>query len=222
MGRSGRHGGATARAHDGLMDAGPDRDDTEDGDFRQAKGLSRVQIMREALFDEPEQAVVALAQIDASGCAPTNSSGLSLRRPTSVTSDCTCFGHCHRRSTHPRFLTERRSRRRRRVTGRQGLRLPLRRLADVLIDRLPDHALGQLLDPESPLRWTCKSTHALSAQLFVRHGIRLSRKTCPSCCAITTTACKHRTSPWKVRSIQTATRSSSTSTRRRRTASSRA
>jgi Rhodopirellula transposase DDE domain len=32
-------------------------------------------------------------------------------------------------------------------------------------------------DPESPLRWTCKSTHALSAELFVRHGIRLSYKT---------------------------------------------
>ncbi len=32
-------------------------------------------------------------------------------------------------------------------------------------------------DPESPLRWTCKSTHALSAELLVRHGIRLSHKT---------------------------------------------
>jgi transposase len=32
-------------------------------------------------------------------------------------------------------------------------------------------------DPESPLRWTCKSTHALSAELSVRHGIRLSYKT---------------------------------------------
>jgi hypothetical protein len=32
-------------------------------------------------------------------------------------------------------------------------------------------------DPESPLRWTCKSTHALSAELFVRHGIRISHQT---------------------------------------------
>jgi len=32
-------------------------------------------------------------------------------------------------------------------------------------------------DPESPLRWTCKSTHALSAELFERHGLRLSYKT---------------------------------------------
>jgi Rhodopirellula transposase DDE domain len=32
-------------------------------------------------------------------------------------------------------------------------------------------------DPESPLRWTCKSTHALAAELWVRHGIRLSYKT---------------------------------------------
>ena len=32
-------------------------------------------------------------------------------------------------------------------------------------------------DPASPLRWTCKSTHALSAELFVRHGFRISHKT---------------------------------------------
>jgi hypothetical protein len=32
-------------------------------------------------------------------------------------------------------------------------------------------------DPESPLRWTCKSTHVLSAEMFARHGIRLSYKT---------------------------------------------
>ncbi len=32
-------------------------------------------------------------------------------------------------------------------------------------------------DPESPLRWTCKSTHTLSAELFMRHGFRLSHKT---------------------------------------------
>ena len=32
-------------------------------------------------------------------------------------------------------------------------------------------------DPESPLRWTCKSTHLLSREMFIRHGIRLSDKT---------------------------------------------
>ncbi len=32
-------------------------------------------------------------------------------------------------------------------------------------------------DPESPLRWTCKSTHVLSAELFAQHGIRVSDKT---------------------------------------------
>ena len=32
-------------------------------------------------------------------------------------------------------------------------------------------------DPESPLRWTCKSTHVLAAELFARHGIRISDKT---------------------------------------------
>ena len=32
-------------------------------------------------------------------------------------------------------------------------------------------------DPESPLRWTCKSTHMLSGELFHQHGIRISDKT---------------------------------------------
>jgi hypothetical protein len=32
-------------------------------------------------------------------------------------------------------------------------------------------------DPESPLRWTCKSTHALSTELFERHRFRVSDKT---------------------------------------------
>ncbi len=32
-------------------------------------------------------------------------------------------------------------------------------------------------DPESPLRWTCKSTRVLSDELFERHGIQLSDKT---------------------------------------------
>jgi len=32
-------------------------------------------------------------------------------------------------------------------------------------------------DPESPLRWTCKSTHVLSAELFTQHDIRISDKT---------------------------------------------
>ena len=32
-------------------------------------------------------------------------------------------------------------------------------------------------DPESPLRWTCKSTHMLAAELFVQQGIRISDKT---------------------------------------------
>lgn len=32
-------------------------------------------------------------------------------------------------------------------------------------------------DPESPLRWTCKSTHILAAEMFTRHGIRVSNQT---------------------------------------------
>ncbi len=32
-------------------------------------------------------------------------------------------------------------------------------------------------DPESPLRWTCKSTRALAAELFAIHGLRVGGKT---------------------------------------------
>jgi hypothetical protein len=32
-------------------------------------------------------------------------------------------------------------------------------------------------DPESPLRWTCKSTHVLAAALFAQHAIQISDKT---------------------------------------------
>jgi hypothetical protein len=32
-------------------------------------------------------------------------------------------------------------------------------------------------DPESPLRWTCKSTHVLAAELFAQQAIRISDKT---------------------------------------------
>jgi hypothetical protein len=32
-------------------------------------------------------------------------------------------------------------------------------------------------DPESPLRWTCKSTGALSHEMFVQHGLRVSDRT---------------------------------------------
>jgi hypothetical protein len=32
-------------------------------------------------------------------------------------------------------------------------------------------------DPESPLRWTCKSTSVLSAEMFTRHAIRISDRT---------------------------------------------
>lgn len=32
-------------------------------------------------------------------------------------------------------------------------------------------------DPESPLRWTCKSTPALAAELLSQHGIEISDKT---------------------------------------------
>ena len=36
-------------------------------------------------------------------------------------------------------------------------------------------------DPESPLRWTNKSTHVLSAEMFTRFGIRVGDKTVARC-----------------------------------------
>lgn len=44
-----------------------------------------------------------------------------------------------------------------------------------LLERLVDPLTRG--DPESPLRWTCKSTHALAAELFERHRLRISDKT---------------------------------------------
>ena len=38
-------------------------------------------------------------------------------------------------------------------------------------------ASGTRGDPESPLLWTSKSTHALSAEMFTQHGIRVGDKT---------------------------------------------
>jgi hypothetical protein len=44
-----------------------------------------------------------------------------------------------------------------------------------LLERLVDPLTRG--DPESPLRWTCKSTYALSSELFQQHGIRICDKT---------------------------------------------
>jgi hypothetical protein len=44
-----------------------------------------------------------------------------------------------------------------------------------LLERLVDPLTRG--DPESPLRWTCKSTYALSSELFEQHGIRICDKT---------------------------------------------
>jgi Rhodopirellula transposase DDE domain len=57
-----------------------------------------------------------------------------------------------------------------------------RRAHDVTHPRLVP-ALKKLVDPStrgdpmSPLRWTCKSTHVLSSEMFYAHGIRVSDKT---------------------------------------------
>ena len=50
--------------------------------------------------------------------------------------------------------------------GRKALVVSDPRLVDTLEGIIADHARG---DPESPLRWTCKSTRALAAALTRRH-----------------------------------------------------
>ncbi len=55
-------------------------------------------------------------------------------------------------------------------------------------------------DPESPLRWTCKSTVVLSGELFKQHGIESATRQWPSCFASMVTASKRPTSPSRARS----------------------
>ena len=85
-------------------------------------------------------------------------------------------------------------------------------------------------DPESPLRWTCKSTHVLAAELFAQHGIRISDKTVAKLLRdhdyslqaprrLPRFVLGRRTRRPRASSIRIATRSSSTSTRLQRRAS---
>ena len=75
-------------------------------------------------------------------------------------------------------------------------------------------------DPESPLRWTCKSTHMLSTELFAQHSIRISDKTVAKLLRDAAIAYKRPTSQSKARTIRTAMRSFDTSTPRPKLASS--
>jgi hypothetical protein len=60
-------------------------------------------------------------------------------------------------------------------------------------------------DPESALRWTCKSTQILSTELL-SHGIEISDRTLAKLLRIMATAFRRRTRPSKASSIQIATR----------------
>ena len=73
-------------------------------------------------------------------------------------------------------------------------------------------------DPESPLRWTCKSTHTLSAEIFAQYGIRVCDKTIARLLRQTATVFRQRASRSRALNIPIATRSSSTSMPRPKTA----
>ena len=70
-------------------------------------------------------------------------------------------------------------------------------------------------DPQSPLRWTCKSVRKLAAELRAR-GTRSAPRRWASCSPTWATACRAIARRRKARHIRTATRSSSTSTPRSR------
>ena len=75
-------------------------------------------------------------------------------------------------------------------------------------------------DPMSPLRWTCKSTRQLAAEL-VRQGHQVSHKTVTeSCSTRSTTACRPPARPRRKPTTPTATPSSPTSTTKLRRTSS--
>ena len=65
-------------------------------------------------------------------------------------------------------------------------------------------------DPQSPLRWTCKSIRNLADEM-TKQNHPVSARRWPSCCGMTTIACRRTARHGKVRRIRTAMRSSSTS-----------
>ena len=78
------------------------------------------------------------------------------------------------------------------------------------------HDLEQLVepvsrgDPESPLRWTCKSVRKLAAELN-RQGHQVSHRLVANCSRIWATACRPTARPARVRRTRIGTPSSSTS-----------
>src|SRR5207302_1442097 len=66
-------------------------------------------------------------------------------------------------------------------------------------------------DPQSPLRWTCKSVRHL-AEALQQQGHQVSRTLWPSCSTRQATACKATARPRRATATPTATRNSPTST----------
>src|SRR5215469_11227285 len=80
------------------------------------------------------------------------------------------------------------------------------------LDRLVDPATRG--DPESALRWTCKSVRRLAEELQ-RKVMPSATKRWPSCCRRWTIVCRPIRRPWKEASMRIGIGSLSTSTERR-------
>jgi len=116
----------------------------------------------------------ACAAVVGAGLRLTPSDGAAQRpwrarpvsRSTPYEKDGTRYGPGFARRKLPAFDA--------RVEGRRGFEVDHPDVGSKL-EKLVDPATRG--DPESPLRWTCKSTHALANEMLAEHGIRVSDRT---------------------------------------------
>jgi len=92
--------------------------------------------------------------------------------------------------------------------GRKPLTVSDPRLVAALEAMIEDQTRG---DPESPLRWICKSTRAIAHELK-RQKLRSATPRSPSCCTGSTTASRATGRPRRDAATRTATRNFATST----------
>jgi len=91
--------------------------------------------------------------------------------------------------------------------GRNGITISDPELLDLLDELIEGHTRG---DPESPLRWICKSTRVIARSLSARRH-PVSHVKWRSCCMNRTVACRAIARRRKARIIPTGIRSSGTS-----------
>ena len=91
--------------------------------------------------------------------------------------------------------------------GRKSLEARDPDLVDALQRKLDPVTRG---DPQSALRWTCRSAAHLAAELRAE-GHTVSERSVNRCCMASATACSPIARPWKAASTRIATRNSSIS-----------